>query len=152
MSKSGKDKLRAAFARTGLRCTAQRFAVLEHLSRDHEHPTADQIYLAINRSDPRASRATVYNNLHALIRAGMVREVVLAPGAVRYDANIGHHHHFICEACGGLEDIDSMEASRLARPIRLGARQVRKYEIVFRGLCERCSSVPAQDRRRQWER
>ncbi len=126
--------------------------MLEHLLRDHEHPTADQIYQAINRSDPRASRATVYNNLHVLMRAGMVREVVLAAGAVRYDANIGHHHHFICEACGGLEDIEGFDASRLTRPIGLGARRVRNYEVVFRGLCESCSKAPAHKRREEWEK
>lgn len=54
-----------AFRLSGLRRTPQRYAVLEYLMRSM-HATPDEIYRAINRADPRASRATVYNNLHAL--------------------------------------------------------------------------------------
>jgi ferric uptake regulator family protein len=46
-----------------------------------------EIYRAVNRSDPRASRATVYNNLHALAQAGLVREVHLEGKSVRIDTN-----------------------------------------------------------------
>ena len=49
------------------------------------HATADEIYHAVNRSDLRASRATVYNCL-ALAQAGMVREVHLGGKSVRFDA------------------------------------------------------------------
>jgi len=130
-----------AFERVSLRSTPQRYAVLEYLIRRPEHPTADQIFSAINASDPRASRATVYNNLHALIGAGLVREVVLEAGPVRYDANIERHHHFVCERCGRLDDIAYADVPRISRR-RIGSRVIRDYEIVFRGLCERCSQRP----------
>jgi Fe2+ or Zn2+ uptake regulation protein len=128
-----------AFQRAELRSTPQRYAVLSYLLSNHEHPTADQIYRAINGSDPRASRATVYNNLHALITAGIVREVVLEAGPVRYDANIQRHHHFLCERCGNLDDIPHSDVPELGKRTRIGQRHVRDYEIVFRGFCERCS-------------
>ena len=49
-----------AFRRSGLRRTPQRYGVLEYVMRS-VHATPDEIYRAINRSGPRASRATVYN-------------------------------------------------------------------------------------------
>src|ERR1700730_11089024 len=89
----------------GLRCTPQRYVVLDYLVRHPVHATEDDIHRAVNRSDLRASRATVYNNLHALAKAGLVREVHLDGKSVRFDANVERHHHFICERCGRVEDI-----------------------------------------------
>ena len=76
-----------AFERAALRRTPQRYAVLEYLLRHPGHPTAGQIFQAIHSADPRASRVTVYNSLHALTGAGVVREVVLEAGPARYGAN-----------------------------------------------------------------
>jgi Fe2+ or Zn2+ uptake regulation protein len=53
------------------------------------HATPDEIYKAINRADPRASRATVYNSLYALARAGVARGVAAHGKAVRFDATRG---------------------------------------------------------------
>jgi len=103
------------------------------------HGTPDEIYRAINRADPRASRATVYNNLHALARAGLVREVALDGKAVRFDANLERHHHFVCERCGQVEDIAWFDLPPLGRRSPLGSRVVRNYQVVFRGTCQRCS-------------
>jgi len=54
-----------------LRPTAQRYAVFEFLARRNVHATAEEIFHGVNRSDPRASRATVYNDLHSLANAGV---------------------------------------------------------------------------------
>jgi Fur family peroxide stress response transcriptional regulator len=61
----------------GLRCTPQRYAVMEFLMEHNSHPTAAEIFEAVNRVDPRCSRATTYNNLRDLVRAGLVREVAI---------------------------------------------------------------------------
>ena len=70
--------LPSAFRTAGLRSTPQRRAMLRYLSDQPVHATAEEIFVAVNRTDPRASRATVYNNLRALEGAGLVREVVSA--------------------------------------------------------------------------
>ena len=100
-----KPEIARAFSGCGLRCTPQRYAVLHFLMKHPLHATADEIYRAVNRSDPRASRATIYNNLRALTKAGLIREVHLEGKAARFDANIKRHHHFVCERCGKVEDI-----------------------------------------------
>jgi len=66
----------------GLRCTPQRYAVMAFLMKQNSHPTAAEIFEAVNRVDPRSSRATTYNNLRDLVRAGLVREVA-AEGRVQ---------------------------------------------------------------------
>jgi Fur family transcriptional regulator, peroxide stress response regulator len=128
-------EIAAAFRSAGLRCTPQRYAVIDYLYRGKEHATADQIALAINRSGSAASRATVYNALHALLEAGLVREVG-GGAAARYDASVQRHHHFACDSCGALDDIPWFE---VPSPVQaLGHRLVSGYEILFRGLCPAC--------------
>src|SRR3989454_10226175 len=55
---------------SGLRCTPQRYAVMALLMEHTRHPTAAEIFEAVNRLDPRSSRATTYNNLRDLVEAG----------------------------------------------------------------------------------
>ena len=71
---------------SGLRCTPQRYAVMAFLMEHKRHPTAAEIFEAVNRVDPRCSRATTYNNLRDLVQAGLVREVAVEGRAARFDA------------------------------------------------------------------
>ena len=131
-------ELEHAFRTAALRPTAQRYAVLEFLAQHTVHSTADEIFHAVNRNDPRASRATVYNNLRSLTKAGLVREVMSEGKAARFDANLCPHHHFICERCGAVEDIAWFDLPSSAGRAALGEREISTYEIVFRGACVRC--------------
>lgn len=130
-------ELRQAFRTAEVRPTVQRYAVLQYLARYGIHATAEEIFRAVNRQDPRASRATVYNSLKSLTRAGLVREVISAGKAARFDASLHPHHHFVCERCGEVEDIAWFELPAAEKP-PLGERQVRSFEVVFRGVCEKC--------------
>lgn len=131
-------QLDQAFQAAALRPTAQRYAVLEFLAQHSVHATAEEIFAAVNRYDPRASRATVYNNLRSLAKAGLVREVISDGKAARFDANLRRHHHFVCERCHTVEDISWFDLPPSAGRTALGGRDVSNYEIVFRGVCVRC--------------
>ena len=115
--------------------------------RHPTHPTADDIFRAINRSDPRSSRATVYNNLHTLIAAGLVRELTLEGSrSTRYDANVRRHHHFVCETCGRVEDVEGVDLPGFPRRGLPGGRVVRSYDVVFHGVCAACRKNLQQTR------
>jgi Fe2+ or Zn2+ uptake regulation protein len=122
----------------GLRCTPQRYAVMAFLMECHGHPTAAEIYEAVNRVDPRSSRATTYNNLRDLVQAGLVREVAAEGRAARFDARGMRHHHFICDRCGNVEDLEWYDVPRPASR-SLGKRVLRECELIFRGLCVKCA-------------
>jgi len=102
------------------------------------HPTAAEIFEAVNRADPRCSRATTYNNLRDLVKAGLVREVDVGGRAARFDAKGMRHHHFICDRCGNVEDMKWYDVPRPASG-SLGKRIVRECELIFRGLCAKCA-------------
>jgi len=123
---------------SGLRCTPQRYAVMAFLAASHRHPTAVEIFEAVNRVDPRSSRATTYNNLRDLVQAGLVREVAVEGRAARFDIKGLRHHHFICDHCGNVEDIEWYNIPRPAARA-LGKRVLRECELIFRGRCTKCA-------------
>ena len=132
------DAIKRSLGSSGLRCTAQRYAVMAFLMDHKGHPTAAEIFAAVNRVDPRSSRATTYNNLRDLVNAGLVREVAVEGRAGRFDATGAPHHHFICDRCGNVEDMEWYDLPRPA-PHSLGKRIVRECELIFRGLCAKCA-------------
>ncbi|MGA9529814.1 MAG: transcriptional repressor [Terriglobales bacterium] len=123
---------------SGLRCTPQRYAVMAFLMECHRHPTAAEIFEAVNRVDPRSSKATTYNNLRDLVEAGLVREVAVEGRAARFDAKGMRHHHFICDRCGDVEDIEWFDLPKPGSK-SLGKRVLRECELIFRGLCAKCA-------------
>jgi Fe2+ or Zn2+ uptake regulation protein len=130
-------KIEKALRVAGLRCTPQRIAVLDYLVRHPDHATVEDLWPALNRRQAQASRATVYNTLHSLVKAGLVREFKLDANAARYDACLEPHHHFVCDRCGAVEDIEWFEVPALAQS-QAGARRIRSYEVVVRGVCSKC--------------
>jgi Fur family transcriptional regulator, peroxide stress response regulator len=130
--------IKRSFDGSGLRCTPQRYAVMAYLMEQNSHPTAAEILEAVNRVDPRSSRATTYNNLRDLVRAGLVREVAVEGRAARFDAKGMQHHHFICDRCGNVEDLEWYDVPRPASR-SLGKRRLRECELIFRGLCAKCA-------------
>jgi Fe2+ or Zn2+ uptake regulation protein len=133
------EVIRQSLEATGLRCTPQRYAVLAFLMEHNSHPTAAEVFDAVNRVDPRSSKATTYNNLKDLVQAGLVREVAVEGRAARYDAKGLRHHHFICDRCGEVED---MEFYAVPKPASrsLGKRVLRECEVIFRGFCAKCAA------------
>ena len=130
--------IRRSLEGSGLRCTPQRYAVMAFLMEHNSHPTAAEIFEAVNQLDPRCSRATTYNNLRDLVQAGLVREVAAEGRAARFDAKGMRHHHFICDRCGNVEDIEWYDVPRPASR-SLGKRILRECELIFRGFCAKCA-------------
>jgi len=132
------NAIRRSLEGNGLRCTPQRYAVMAFLAGHKGHPTAADIFQAVNHADPRSSRATTYNNLRDLVKAGLVREVAVEGRAGRFDLTGMRHHHFICDRCGNVEDLDWYDVPKPASRA-LGKRIVRECELIFRGLCTKCA-------------
>ena len=124
---------------SGLRCTPQRYAVMAFLMEQNRHPTAAEIFEAVNRLDPRSSRATTYNNLRDLVQAGLVREVAIEGRSARFDAKGMAHYHFVCDRCGHVEDMEWYQVPGPGSGA-LGKRILRECELIFRGLCAQCAA------------
>jgi Fur family peroxide stress response transcriptional regulator len=125
----------------GVKFTPQRYCVMAFLMENPGHPTAAEIFDGVNRLDPRSSRATVYRNLQDLVEAGLVREVAVEGRSARFDMTGKPHHHFICDRCGEIENMDWFDVPTPPAG-SVGARVVREYEVILRGLCTNCAVLP----------
>ncbi len=85
--------------------THQRIEIALVLFEKRWHPSADQILAAVNVRHAEASKATVYNTLSLFLEKGLVRELIVDPNKVFYDANTSVHHHFYDVASGVITDI-----------------------------------------------
>lgn len=90
----------------GIRITPQRHAVLEYLVEFKNHPTADEIYKALEGRFPNMSVATVYNNLRVFKETRLIKELTYGDSSSRFDFTTGEHYHVICEECGKIVDFD----------------------------------------------
>ncbi len=88
----------------GVRITPQRHANLEYLIESMSHPTADEIYKALENKFPNMSVATVYNNLRVFREVGLVKELTFGSASSRFDFVTSDHYHIICEECNKIVD------------------------------------------------
>ena len=81
---------------SGLRLTAPRKLLVEHLTGKDSGFTADEI----NSGLPSVSRATVFRTLKLLLDADVICRVATIDGVPRYAVSKGeHHHHTVCIRC-----------------------------------------------------
>jgi len=119
--------------------TPQRDRLLAYLRDTDTHPTAAQIHDAIGPELPGLSLGTIYRNLEVLVGEGLVDEVPAANGATRYDGNPCAHHHFLCDRCSRIIDVELPEPRTLRRKLHdVYALQARSVSIDFHGLCLEC--------------
>ncbi|GGD02486.1 peroxide operon regulator [Thalassobacillus devorans] len=129
---------------SGVRITPQRHAVLEYLLNSMTHPTADEIYKALEGKFPNMSVATVYNNLRVFKDIGLVRELTYGDASSRFDCNTTEHYHVICESCGKIVDfhypsLDEVES--LAEQVT--GFDVNNHRMEVYGICSDCQSKNA---------
>ncbi|ENQ3078634.1 peroxide-responsive transcriptional repressor PerR [Bacillus multifaciens] len=125
---------------TGVRITPQRHAILEYLVESMMHPTADEIYKALEGKFPNMSVATVYNNLRVFKEVGLVKELTYGDASSRFDYVTSQHYHVICEKCGkivdfsyaGLEEIEN-EAAKATGFV------INSHRLEIYGVCQDCN-------------
>lgn len=90
---------------SGLKATPQRVAVLKELGKENHHPTMEEMYLNIKKENPTISLATVYKNVNVLRENGIVIEINIPNGKMRYDYLSIPHIHMVCKKCGNTQDL-----------------------------------------------
>lgn len=123
-----------------LRVTRPRMAVIDEL-RQRPHTNADDVATAVRVRLGKVSRQAIYDVLHALHDAGLVRRIEPAGSPARYELHTGdNHHHLVCRSCGALADVDCVVgAAGCLEPSQTHGFSVDEAEVVFWGLCPACS-------------
>ena len=94
-------------------------------------------------ADPEVSRQSVYNSLHALADAGLLRRIQPAGSVARYEARIGdNHHHVVCRSCGVIADVDcAIGESPCLIASDDGGFSIDEAEVTYWGRCPACSAA-----------
>ncbi|CAL9280225.1 Fur family transcriptional regulator [Streptomyces olindensis] len=132
------DELRGA----GLRVTAARVALLETV-RDGDHLGAEAIASEVRGRVGHISVQAVYEGLHALTAAGLIRRLEPPGSPALYEGRVGdNHHHLVCRSCGTVADVDCAvgHAPCLTASDDRGFA-VDEAEVIYWGLCPDCSTA-----------
>lgn len=131
---------------TGIRMTPQRYAILEYLLTSLSHPTADEIYKALEARFPNMSVATVYNNLRVFKEADLVRELTYGDSSSRFDANMHEHYHIICRHCGKIVDFEYPSLVKVEEEAaKVTGFEVENHRMEIYGRCRTCQEQESRE-------
>ena len=85
----------------------------------------------------------MYDALHALTAAGLVRRIEPTGSPARFEGRVAdNHHHIVCRSCGAVADVDCAvgEAPCLTASDDHGYA-IDEAEVIYWGLCPRCSTA-----------
>ncbi|WP_411284125.1 Fur family transcriptional regulator [Lapillicoccus sp.] len=129
------EELRGA----GLRVTAARVALLATV-RAGDHLGVEAIASGVRDRVGHISLQAVYEALHALTAAGLVRRIEPAGSPARFEGRVGdNHHHVVCRSCGVVADVDcAVDAAPCLTAPHDHGFSIDEAEVTFWGLCPDC--------------
>ena len=134
------ENSRRALNVSGLRMTNQRALILEVIHRGQGHLDADEIYRQARHKQPRLSLSTVYRNLQALKKLGLVEELHFDEAHHHYETKSSvQHHHLVCIGCGKVVEFECPLSKKMKDNIsRENGFLVIDEEVRMRGYCPEC--------------
>lgn len=129
------DALRDA----GLRVTAPRLAALAVIAQ-HRHADAELIAGEVRDRLGSVSTQAVYDVLHALTDADLVRKITLDGRKSRYEIREhDNHHHILCDVCGRIENVPCVVGEApCMKPDDDHGFTVNEAEVIYHGVCPNC--------------
>ena len=117
----------------------QREIILDTLSKNAIHPTAEALLEFLKRDDSNVGMTTLYRNLNQLADAGLIKKIAGLEPSAHFDHNTFEHYHFICEKCKKVYDIPSSVAPDLVKnTTEATGFDITSHDIVFHGICSEC--------------
>jgi len=126
----------------GLRVTAARVAVLETV-RNGDHLGVEAVAAGVRDRVGHISLQAVYEALHALTAARLVRRIEPAGSPARFEGRVGdNHHHIVCRSCGVLADVDcAIGAVPCLSASDNHGFTIDEAEVTYWGLCPDCAAA-----------
>lgn len=126
----------------GLRATPQRLAIIRYLQGTKAHPSPEMVHRELSGEYPSLSVNTVYQTLHSLEEAGLLRRISMEENVYRYDANVTPHAHIVCRHCGRVDDTNGEIQPLLTELLKVGSSRIhwdiRAIDCCFYGYCPEC--------------
>ena len=135
------ERVLALLRANGGRVTSPRRAILEALIGHGEHPTAEQLTVAVQARQPDVHESTVYRFLDDLERLGVVDHVHLGHGPAVYHFSDDTHHHLVCQTCGRVIEVPDQTFTGLRRRLRTDfGFEIDQRHFAVVGRCTECAA------------
>lgn len=121
------------------RNTKQKTAIREAFAEANRPLAPEEVLRSARQRHPMLGIATVYRNIQALVEEGWLQAVEVPGDPARYElAGKKHHHHFQCNACRKVYDLEGCAVEskpKLPRGFRASS-----HEFYVYGTCAACVS------------
>ncbi len=117
----------------------QREKILEVLTHNAVHPTAEELSEFLDKENSNIGLTTLYRNLNQMAEAGIIKKIDGLENSAHFDHNTYEHYHFICENCKKIFDIPKGVAPDLVNNTRQATGfDINGHDIIFHGICSEC--------------
>ena len=129
------ETLKTMMLNSKLKPTYQRLKILGFMVGNTTHPTIEVIYKNLKNKIPTLSKTTLYNTLETFSKNSLVGKINIAQ-EVRFDGITKWHHHFVCEKCKAIVDINVSCPNCQRQEIE--GNLITKVHGYFVGVCRQC--------------
>ena len=120
-----------------IRNTRQKTAIREAFAGANRPLSPEEVLQSAQQHHPGVGIATVYRNIQTLVEEEWLQPVEVPGDATRYEvAGKKHHHHFQCNECGKLYDLEGCAAQ--SRPKLPKGFRASGHEFYVYGTCAAC--------------
>ena len=133
---TNKEALKDRLMAKRIKPTYQRTAILGFLQNNRTHPTIKSLHDSLVKTIPTLSKTTLYSTLELFAAKGLVTPLTIDRSEVRYDGLATSHHHFLCERCGRIIDVDVSCAN--SRRGEIEGHRIKEVHGYFKGICKDC--------------
>ena len=123
-----------------------RAVIIGSFQNPETHPTADELFSALQEKMEEASREGFSGALKSLLNAKEIYYVLVADGTKHYGLKKGYHCHFICEDCGKIKDFRLEEGAQnmlnsYIQKLIHSYGVLNKLNISAEGICHECKQI-----------
>lgn len=127
---------------TGLKATLPRLKILEIFQKaTQRHMTAEDVFRILLEERSDIGLATVYRVLMQFEQAGILIRSNFDSGKAIYELDEGQHHdHFVCTACGKVEEFFDPEIEKRQQMVaKAKGWVVQDHSMSLYGHCAECA-------------
>lgn len=125
-----------------VRPTKNREVILRVLHEAKGPLAPPEVVKECHRLGRQANKTTIYRELEQMERVGVVQKVMVSDRKQYFElTERGHHHHFICRQCDGVEGVKIEETALIQQAQKLGKKLsflIEQHAVEFYGLCRSC--------------
>ena len=119
------------------RQTRQKQLIPDVLAKAGRPLTVPEILVLGQKTMPALGTATVYRAIKRLLDDNEIQAVEIPGDVARYEMTKPHHHHFKCNGCDNVYEIDGCPGD-LRRLLPRGFR-ADSHDLTFFGRCRTCA-------------